>query len=386
MTTSDWEFTSLCDVLSPVSRAVRVDPHAEYTLLGARWYAKGLYPKERKFGSEIKASKLYRVQENDFVYNRLFAWKGSFAVASGENADCFVSNEFPCFVARSERLDPRFLWYHFNRQDSWDEALGLSQGATPTSRNRLKEEHFLSLRIRLPKIDDQKRIVAKLDELASRVSEVARLRDEATTASDQLCRSILRDKRFGEPTPTPMRELVTLRKCDTKVSATGSYSFAGVYCFGRGVFRGQRRAGSEFAYSQLTRIRAGEFIYPKLMAWEGALAVVPDECDGLFVSPEFPVFSINTDKVLPEVLDVYFRSPAVWPLLSGSSTGTNVRRKRLNPSDFLRYEFPLPSREAQFVLRNVRRKLTNLGAASNQTSQLEALLPSILDRAFKGEL
>ena len=100
----------------------------------------------------------------------------------------------------------------------------------------------------------------------------------------------------------------------------------------------------EFAYPRLTRLRAGNFVYPKLMAWEGALGVVPVECEGLVVSTEFPVFEVNEDRVLTEVLDVYFRTPAVWPKLSGASTGTNVRRRRLNPADFLNYEMPLPSR------------------------------------------
>jgi len=31
--------------------------------------------------------------------------------------------------------------------------------------------------------------------------------------------------------------------------------------------------------------------------------------DRMVVSPEFPVFTIHTDEVLPEVLDIYFRTP-----------------------------------------------------------------------------
>src|SRR5207244_8036083 len=104
--------------------------------------------------------------------------------------------------------------------------------------------------------------------------------------------------------PTPMKELVTLRECDVVVQPDVLYEFAGVYSFGEGVFRGQRKSGSEFAYARLTRLRSGNFVYPKLMAWEGALGVVPHDCDGLVVSPEFPVFEINEDRVLPEVLDV----------------------------------------------------------------------------------
>ena len=36
-----------------------------------------------------------------------------------------------------------------------------------------------------------------------------------------------------------------------------------------------------------------QFVYSKLFAWEGALAVVDSEFDGLFVSQEFPTFTID---------------------------------------------------------------------------------------------
>lgn len=169
--------------------------------------------------------------------------------------------------------------------------------------------------------------------------------------------------------------------------ADETYQFAGVYSFGRGVFKGSRKSGMDFAYPRLTRLRAGEFVYPKLMAWEGALGVVPPECDGCVVSTEFPVFEVDEERVLPEVLDTYFRTPSVWPEIAGESTGTNVRRRRLNPQDFLDYRIPLPSREKQMTLRKVRAEVDALKQLQAEISvELDALLPAILDRAFKGDL
>jgi type I restriction enzyme S subunit len=48
----------------------------------------------------------------------------------------------------------------------------------------------------------------------------------------------------------------------------------------------------------------------------------------MVVSPEFPVFTVNTEAVLPEVLDIYFRTPDIWPALAEISGGTNARRGR----------------------------------------------------------
>ena len=140
-----WSIVPLRELLTPVSRPEAVDPQKTYHILGAHWYAKGLYTKDIKSGSQIQAKNLYRAEQGDFVYNRLFAWKGSFAVASEENHGCYVSNEFPCFLVNQNRIDSRYLWRYFSRAGIWEEAFGLSTGGTPTSRNRLKEDKLLVL-------------------------------------------------------------------------------------------------------------------------------------------------------------------------------------------------------------------------------------------------
>jgi hypothetical protein len=98
-------------------------------------------------------------------------------------------------------------------------------------------------------------------------------------------------------------------------------------------------------------------------------------------------FEVNEDRVSPGVLDIHFRTPSVWPALSGASTGTNVRRRRLNPQDFLDYEMPLPSRKTQMILKEVRAETDALKLLQAETAaELDAMLPSILDRAFDGDL
>jgi type I restriction enzyme S subunit len=378
-----WGSVKLEEVLNPVWREERVDVAREYRLLGARWYAGGLFLKDIKLGQQIRADRLYRVRAGDFVYNRLFAWKGSFAVATEEDDGAYVSNEFPCFQVNEERVYSRFLFWFFSQESAWTRALGLSTGATPTSRNRLKETAFLKMFVPLPPLDVQQRIVARIEELAAQIEEARTLRHEAIEASESLLRSILTNDKQAKP--TPMRELLKMRTPDVRVEANTTYDFAGVYCFGRGVFKSGRKSGLDFAYKRLTRVRTGEFVYPKLMAWEGALGVVPPECHGCVVSPEFPVFEVIEDRVLPEVLDVYFRTPSVWPEISRASTGTNVRRRRLNPQDFLAYEMPLPSLTTQMTLRAVYAEIRKLRGHQNETAaELDALMPSILYKALQG--
>src|SRR5204862_2893850 len=175
-------------------------------------------------------------------------------------------------------------------------------------------------RIPLPPLPEQQRIVARIDDISRQLAFAQTLQDAVSSAGDELGRALRRE---SAPELTPLRELVTLRAADVRVQAERTYRFAGVYSFGRGVFVGNTKSGTEFAYPWLTRLRAGDFVYPKLMAWEGAFGIVPPECDGLVVSTEFPVFEVNHDRVLPAVLDVHFRDPALWASIGGASTGTN---------------------------------------------------------------
>lgn len=384
--TAVWPKTRLAEVLRPVSRPEPVDPEKTYRILGARWYAEGLYTKDVKGGDAIRARTLYRIREGDFVYNRLFAWKGSFGVASKANDGCYASNEFLAYDADAERLDENYLWRYFSLPSAWEEALGRSSGSTPTSRNRLKGEQLLTMTVPLPPLSEQRRIVARVEELATKIEEARRLRRKTAADLQGLSWSFL----FGGMWPTsqiPMGEVLTLKNPDVEVEGDSLYRFAGVYSFGRGVFLGQYKRGSDFAYRRLTYLQKDNFVYPKLMAWEGALGVVPPDCDGLVVSPEFPVFEVNEDKVLPEVLDTYFRSPHVWPLLSAVSTGTNLRRRRLHPDAFLNVRAPLPSMEVQLKFRELRTKLRVIEQNQVEVSaELDVLLPSVLERVLRGDL
>jgi type I restriction enzyme, S subunit len=376
---SGWRFVKLGDVLYEVSRPEPVDPLREYTTLGVRWYAQGLFAKDKLMGHQIAAPKIYRVEAGDFVYNRLFAWKGSFAVADSSVSNCFVSNEFPCFRSDERILDVRYLHSYFRQEFSWTAALGLSSGATPTSRNRLKEAAFLSLKVPLPPIEEQKRIVARIDEVHQHLMAADTLRKSAFAELHAICRALV----LNDPSTKQLvvGEVVRQKPLNVIVEPDVSYQFAGVYSFGRGVFKGGVKTGTEFAYPKLSRIKSGDFIYPKLMAWEGALGVVPDECDGCVVSPEFPVFEIDQTKVLPDVFDVYFRDPSTWESLQGGSTGTNARRRRLNPSDFLKLKIPVPNIATQRKLATIRlhqKKLISLSTDAESSAVLASLLNTML--------
>jgi type I restriction enzyme S subunit len=90
-----WTWARVGELVRLVSRPVRVEPEHEYKLAGVKWYGEGVFHRETVKGSELSARWLTPLAAGALIYNRLFAWKASFAVVPSDLADCLVSNEFP---------------------------------------------------------------------------------------------------------------------------------------------------------------------------------------------------------------------------------------------------------------------------------------------------
>jgi type I restriction enzyme S subunit len=379
----NWPAVKLGDLLRRSEETIELHPDAEYREVTVKLWGKGVVLRGVVTGAEVAAARRTVARRNQFILSRIDARNGALGIVPDELDGAIVSNDFPVFDLVDDRLLAAYLGWMAKTAAFVEECQRASEGTT--NRVRLQEDKFLAREILLPPLAEQRRIVGRIEELGAKVEEARDCRERSAEEVEVLCRSILAHD--SETRLVPLRELVRLRPPDVIVRAEEKYQFAGVYSFGRGLFRGTNKSGMEFAYKRLTRLQAGNFVYPKLMAWEGAFGIVPSECDGCVVSTEFPVFETIEDRVLAEVLDTYFRTPDVWPEISGISTGTNVRRRRLNPEDFLNYRMPLPSRTTQQRLRRVRAELTRLTPLQIETSrELDALMPSILEKAFRGGL
>ena len=80
----------------------------------------------------------------------------------------------------------------------------------------------------------------------------------------------------------------------------------------------------------------------KLTAWEGPITTVPDAYDSAFVSTEFPTFTLDQSRLLPEYMKLLCQLPGFHAEMKMRSTGTAERRKRLNPDGLLAITVVLP--------------------------------------------
>lgn len=148
----------------------------------------------------------------------------------------------------------------------------------------------------------------------------------------------------------------------------GSVNLAGVYGFGRGLFRRGSMSPAETTYKFYHRLNADDFVISSPKAWEGAVARISEEFDGWFLSPVFPTFRADKHKLDTRFLEWYCKRDAVWRQLQAKAKGMGARRESVSPAQFLSIQIPLPPIAEQRAI--VRR----LEALAEKTRELEAHL------------
>jgi type I restriction enzyme S subunit len=167
----------LREVAQPVSRTVTPVVGETYRQLGVRLWGQGAYEREPLDGGLTKYQHIFRAEHGDIVVNKIWARNGSVAVVDETLSGCHGSNEFPMFAPIPGRLDPRWMHWITKSRDFWTQCDEKSRGTS--GQNRIKPERFLDVRIPLPSLAEQCRIVARIEELTAKIGEARGLRSAA---------------------------------------------------------------------------------------------------------------------------------------------------------------------------------------------------------------
>jgi hypothetical protein len=166
---------SIGDVLQPHEEVETLIPSEAYGLLGVSLAGRGPFLRETKMGQEIGARQLNKVAQGNFIYSRLFAWKGAFGIIPEELDGCYVSNEFPVYNVDETVVLAEYLSLYFSRPYVWGEVEKYCKGTTKASRNRFKEKYLLAMDIRVPSIETQKKILELNKESKSQIALIQNL-------------------------------------------------------------------------------------------------------------------------------------------------------------------------------------------------------------------
>jgi len=170
-----------------------------------------------------------------------------------------VKNGGITFIVDHDRLLPRYLLWMFERPEVWRQVAVGSKGMGDR-RQRVHPEQVLRYRINLPSLDEQQRIVHRLDTVAALVDERRRAIESAERETQAMLLKAFQRAIDGAPL-RPMSEVAPLVRRPVEVDLDGTYPELGVRSFGKGTFHKPDLPGAEVGNKKLFRNSAGDLIF-----------------------------------------------------------------------------------------------------------------------------
>lgn len=375
-----------------------IDDAEEYRLVTVQLHGRGIRERQVLRGAEIKTKRQQRIQSGDLLVAEIDAKVGGYGIVPGDLAGAIVSSHYFLYEIDTNEVDLRYLEYYLKTEQPEQDVQHFVKGSVNYA--AIRSQHLPQLRIPLPPIDEQRRIIARIEALSGRIAEAERLQDAALKESEALLASMF-DAAFSVSGQTwgvsalpevseinPSRKGLAALPDDSPVTfvpmaavdgETGTIRTPEVRLFGE-VKRGY------------TLFQLGDVIWAKITPCmqNGKSAVVNHLLGPVgFGSTEFhvirPGHRVTSDWVHRFVRRISLRKEAQRHF-SGS-----VGQQRV-PQNFLEEQIiPVPPIEMQLrIIEHLDRvqarvdELRRLQKAAQ--AELAALLPAVLDKAFRGGL
>ena len=376
-----WPITPLRDIARQVRRSVRPRAGTLYGQVGVRLWGRGAYRRDPIDGVETKYSVLYRIQKDDIVVNKIWARNGSVTVAGTEIDGAYGSSEFPTYCMDTDILLPGWFGWYTRHPELWAQCDGLSRGTS--GQNRLRPEQFLDVRLAIPPLEEQHRMVATLDNVERLIRERQRALEEAKRETEALLANVFRNLIYGVPR-RPMAEIAPVVRRPIVVEANRSYRELGVRSFGRGTFHKPALDWASVGSKRLFVIRTGDLLFNSVFAWEGAVAVARPVDDGRVGSHRFLACVPDPMEASSDFLQYYFLTPDGLQQLGDASRGGAGRNRPLALSRLQAIEVPAPPMERQCWFDSLRAGVRKIDVLrSTDSHDVNGLLPAMLYRVFK---
>jgi type I restriction enzyme, S subunit len=396
-----WRTAPMGDVAPLVRRPVQPKVDELYREIGIRSFGNGVFHKAPTTGLEIGDKRVFAVEPGDLLFNIVFAWEGATAVASEAERGMIGSHRFLTCVTDKSKADARFLNYWFTRAEGRDQLLRASPGGAGRNRT-LGVEKLAAIHIPLPPLDEQRRIVARIEELAAKVEEARVLRGRVLDEMDAIRASAANDI-FSDASMTGAPTVELEHISEIRAGATLGRKLTGKTIH----LPYLRVANVQDGHLDLRVIKEVE-IYPeereKWMLHRGDLllteggdwdklgrgTVWQDEVPGCIHQNHIFRVRLDQTKFDPWYVSALMSSPRGKEFFQAASKQTtnlaSINQRQLK--SFPIFDLPL-DRQRAFVseLDALQSKVNTVKALQTETAaELNAMLPAILDKAFKGEL
>lgn len=157
----DCQRVKLSEIIFQDMNAEKIEDTEKERYITLALYGKGARERIIKDGKYPVPFLGYRVSTGQFIYSRIDARNGAYGIIGEELNGCVVSKDFPVYDIDTERILPQFLLRAVLSNSFIEQVKSSSFGAT--NRMRIKEDIFENYSIKLPVLEEQRKIVKNLD-------------------------------------------------------------------------------------------------------------------------------------------------------------------------------------------------------------------------------
>jgi type I restriction enzyme, S subunit len=380
----NWQEYKLGSFLKRQYDSVQVDNFEKYKRITIRSKGQGIELRDEVSGIEIGTKNQFKVKHNQFLLSKIDALNGAFGIVPETCDGGIITGNFWTYDLDETILLKEYLNLLCLKQVFTKFSLAASEGTT--NRKYLREDKFLNLPITLPTTDEQKTIVEKVEKVKSRLETINSIRTEQAKDINNLLFSKYTDL-IESSDWLPMKEVAPIIRRPVVLKDEALYPELGIRCFGKGTFHKPALTGTEVATKKIFQIKTGDLVFSNVFAWEGGIAVAKEEDNDRYGSHRFISCVANKEKALAEFLCYHFLSQKGLEDINACSPGGAGRNKTLGLDKLMKILVPVPSIDLQKEFVELLEKTNAIKEHHKQTEQeLTELMPSLLDKAFKGEL
>lgn len=204
---SPWPEVRIGDLLNYLDERVDLDDATEYATITVKRRHGGLEERERLFGHQILTKKQFRLIPGAFIISRVQCWHQAYAIVPNDIPPNMIASVNYDQFAISARVDRRFFWW-LSYSARFTETVRSSAFGVVVEKMVFNRDAWLEKKIPLPAVDEQSRIVARIEELAGQVNEARVLRQQAADEAEAVSVSARRTL-FGQ---TPGANWIPLKQ------------------------------------------------------------------------------------------------------------------------------------------------------------------------------
>lgn len=377
-----WPIVRLGDVLRHRKEFVTVDDLETYRRPRVQLHAQGIVLRDEVPGALIKTKVQQVCAGGEFLVAEIDAKVGGVGIVPDSLSGAIVSSHYFLFVLDETKLDRRFL-DAFIKTPGFREQVE-AQGSTNYA--AIRPSNVLGYTIPLPPLKEQRRIVGRIEELAGEIAEARVIGNGQIQEFHRMLLSCFW-KVAGKARRLPMADVAPLVRRTVTVDDSALYPELGIRSFGNGTFHKPALTGFELGGKRIFRIEPGDLLFSNVFAWEGAVAVARTEDVGRFGSHRFMTCVPRPDIATARFLCFYFLTDEGLEAIGTASPGGAGRNRTLGLQALARIPVPIPSLNVQLWFDGIQAEVDRFKVVRNEVdAELDAFIPALLDRAFKGEL